>query len=93
MKPASEFRHVSMSLGNIVGDQYVEAVGTAYGFLKETPVDKLRSMVGQILEFIPDFDQAGKEAFVESYQKPVQDDPRVEAYSSSLFEMYWFRPK
>jgi acetylornithine/succinyldiaminopimelate/putrescine aminotransferase len=31
-------------------------------------------MIGQRLEFIPDFEIADKRAFVESYQKPVQDD-------------------
>jgi acetylornithine/succinyldiaminopimelate/putrescine aminotransferase len=74
MKPVSEFGHTAVSLESIMGSQYVKAVQTAYDFLKETPADKLRSMVGQTLEFIPDFGQADKHAFVEGYQKPVQDD-------------------
>ena len=74
MKPAGEFKHVPMSLEDTLGSPYVEAVRTAYSFLTETSKDDLRSMVGRRLEFIPDFERADKRAFVESYQKPVQDD-------------------
>jgi len=74
MKPASEFKHARISLENLFGSQYVDAVRAAYSFLTETPKDDLRSMVGQKLEFIPDFEQADKRAFVKGYQKPVQDD-------------------
>lgn len=74
MKPASEFRYAPMSLESVMGSQYVDAVQTAYGFLKETPANDLRSKVGQTLDFIPDFGQMDKRAFVESYQKPIQDD-------------------
>ncbi len=74
MKPASEFRHTPMSLKSVIGGRYVDAVKAAYDFLKETATDDLRSMVGQKLGFIPDFQQVDKRAFVESYQKPIQDD-------------------
>jgi len=40
----------------------------------ETPVEDLRSRVGRKLDFLPDFEQLDKSTFVESYQKPVQDD-------------------
>lgn len=74
MKPVSEFKHTSLSLESIMGNQYIEAIQTAYNFLRGTSTDKLRSMIGQTLEFIPDFEQADKNAFVEGYQKPIQDD-------------------
>ncbi|MFC1713858.1 aminotransferase class III-fold pyridoxal phosphate-dependent enzyme [Candidatus Poribacteria bacterium] len=77
MKPVSEFRHTPMSLESTMGSRYIDAVKSAYGFLKETSTDGLRSMVGQTLEFIPDFEQVDKRAFVESYQKPIQDDVLV----------------
>lgn len=66
--------HDPIHIEDLLGSQYIEAVQTAYGFLKENSRDKLRSMIGQRLEFIPDFEMADKRAFVESYQKPVQDD-------------------
>ena len=69
-----EFMHDPIHIEDLLGSQYIEAVQTAYGFLKENSRDKLRSMIGQRLEFIPDFEMADKRAFVESYQKPVQDD-------------------
>jgi acetylornithine/succinyldiaminopimelate/putrescine aminotransferase len=69
-----EFIYDPIHIENLLGSQYMEAVQTAYGFLRESSRDKLRSMVGQRLEFIPDFEIADKRAFVESYQKPVQDD-------------------
>ena len=74
MRPASEFGQVSISLKGVLGSRYVNAVQSAYNFLKETPRDDLRSMVGQRLDFIPEFDRAEKRAFAVSYQKPVQDD-------------------
>jgi acetylornithine/succinyldiaminopimelate/putrescine aminotransferase len=74
MKPASEFKHVQISLEGLLRSQYVDAVRAAHDFLAETPRDDLRSMVGQKLEFIPDFEQADKRAFAEGYQKPIQDD-------------------
>ena len=69
-----EFIHDPIHLEALLGSQYIEAVQTAYSFLRESSRDKLRSMIGQKLEFIPDFEIADKRAFVESYQKPVQDD-------------------
>ena len=74
MKPVSEFRHTSISPDSIMGKRYTEAVQMAYDFLRETSADKLRSMVGETLDFIPDFEQEDKSAFVEGYQKPIQDD-------------------
>jgi acetylornithine/succinyldiaminopimelate/putrescine aminotransferase len=74
MKPESEFKHASISLEGLLGSRYVDAVRTANDFLRETPRDDLRSMVGQRLEFIPDFGQADKHAFVKGYQKPIPDD-------------------
>jgi adenosylmethionine-8-amino-7-oxononanoate aminotransferase len=69
-----EFIHDPIHIEDLLGSQYIEAMQTAYGFLKESSRDKLRSMIGRRLEFIPDFEIADKRAFVESYQKPVQDD-------------------
>lgn len=69
-KPA----HTHVSLESIFGGQYVRAVQAAYDFLKATGKGELRSMVGQKLEFIPDFEMLDKRAFVKSYQKPIQDD-------------------
>ena len=56
MKPAGEFERVPISLENLLGSRYLDAVQAAHNFLMETPGDDLRSMVGQKLEFIPDFD-------------------------------------
>ncbi len=69
-----EFIHDPIHLETLLGSPYMEAMQTAYGFLRETSRDKLRSMIGRRLEFITDFEIADKRAFVESYQKPVQDD-------------------
>ena len=74
MKPVGKFERVPISLESLLGSRYLDAVQAAHDFLMETPGDDLRSMVGQKLEFIPDFDQAGKDTFVESYQKPIRDD-------------------
>ena len=74
MKPVSDFRQVPISLENILGSPYVDAVKASYSFLRDTSRDDLRSMVGQKLDFLPGFDQECKSAFVESYRKPICDD-------------------
>ncbi len=74
MKPASEFGRVPMSLNKLLGSRYVDAIKTSYDFLRDTPRSDLRSMVGRKLEFIPDFEQEDKRAFVKGYQKPIHDD-------------------
>jgi acetylornithine/succinyldiaminopimelate/putrescine aminotransferase len=70
----SKFRDIDISLDIILSNRYTKAVKTAYNFLKERTADELRKMVGKKLDFIPDFDQLDKSTFVESYQKPIQDD-------------------
>jgi len=70
----NKFNYHSISLESILGNKYIEAVNTAYKFLIERSSDELRKMVGQKLDFIPNFDQVDKKTFVESYQKPIQDD-------------------
>ena len=74
MDMLNKFAYNSISLESILGSQYVDAVKTAYKFLSDRSPDELRKMVGQKLDFIPDFDQADKKTFVVSYQKPTQDD-------------------
>lgn len=74
MKPASKFKHALISLEYLLESRYMDAVQRAYSFLKETSKNDLRAMVGQRLDFIPDFEQLDKHAFVKSYQKPIQDD-------------------
>lgn len=69
-----EFIHDPIHLEALLGSRYAGAVQAAYDFLAGTSKNELRSMIGQRLEFIPDFEIADKRAFVESYQKPVQDD-------------------
>jgi len=74
IKPANRFINISKSLDEILDERYVDAVRSAHDFLTKTSREDLRSMVGQKLEFIPDFLQLDKRTFVKSYQKPVQDD-------------------
>jgi len=74
MKPTSKFQNIPISLEDVLGSRYVDAVKAASDFLAGTSPDDLRDMVGQKLEFIPDFERADKLAFVESYRKPLQDD-------------------
>jgi len=70
----SKFACPSISLEGILSKRYIDAVETAYKFLSDRSPDELRKMVGQKLNFIPDFDQTDKNTFAESYQKPIQDD-------------------
>ena len=70
MRPESEFGQVPISLKGVLGGRYVNALQSAHDFLRETPRDDLRSMVGQKLEFIPEFERADKRFFAMSYQKP-----------------------
>lgn len=74
MDMLSKFASPSISLESILSNRYVDAVKTAYKFLSDRSPDELRKMVGQKLDFIPDFDRADKNTFVESYRKPIQDD-------------------
>ena len=67
-------RFLPISLEGILSNQYIETVKTAYKFLMEKSPVELRKMVGQKLDFIPDFEQVDKSTFVESYQKPIRDD-------------------
>jgi acetylornithine/succinyldiaminopimelate/putrescine aminotransferase len=69
-----DFKCPEIALENILSRKYMEAVKTAYKYLMESSVDELRKKVGQRLDFIPDFDPVDKNTFVESYQKPIQDD-------------------
>jgi acetylornithine/succinyldiaminopimelate/putrescine aminotransferase len=74
MRPISGFEIAQFLLSDILCDDYLDAVEKAYNYLKETSKLELRHMVGQKLSFIPDFQCCDKLAFVESYQKPIQDD-------------------
>ncbi len=74
MNNICDFKCPEISLENILGRKYMEAVKISYQFLMESSVEKLRKMVGKKLGFIPDFDQVDKKTFVESYQKPIKDD-------------------
>ncbi|MBD3182095.1 aminotransferase class III-fold pyridoxal phosphate-dependent enzyme [Candidatus Poribacteria bacterium] len=74
VKPDSVFKTFSLFLNDMLGDKYTEALDKAYQILKESPKEKLRKMVGRKIKEIPEFPQLDKRGFVESYQKPIEDD-------------------
>lgn len=74
MRQNSEFLHNPLTLDSLLGSRYIKALEVAYKFLTKTSKDELRAMVGKKIDFIPDFEPSDKQAFVESYRKPLHDD-------------------